>query len=154
MNCSNATTPFLIQFALDLDYYLKQATLGNDEDSDHSMWLFDTLISALDYYAEGELEDAEKQSDLHSAIGYPTYCGGNYKQVMELKNLLARSYRKTEVQRTYDYFHQKNEKSYYSESPLDDRSEDILMTQAPDSWYEWKSIKGVTPVAPTNLIRP
>ena len=139
MTCSNATTPFLIQFALDLDYYLKQRTLRDGINADDSMWLFDTLITALDYYAESELVDAEKQSDLHSAYGWSTYAGGNYKQVMELKNLLCRSYRKSEVQRTYDYFHQKNEKSYHKESPLDDRSEDVLMTQAPDSWYEWKS---------------
>ena len=65
MTCSNATTPFLIQFALDLDYYLKQKTLDEGANADQSMWLFDTLISALEYYAESELVDAEKQSDLH-----------------------------------------------------------------------------------------
>ena len=136
MTCSNGTTRFLIQFALDLDYYFKKQTLDSGSNTDESMWLVDALCTALEFYAESELVDAEKQSDLHSAYGWSTYAGGNYTQVMELKNLLCRSYRKSEVQRTYDYFHQKNEKSYHSESPLDDRSEDVLMTQAPDSWYE------------------
>ena len=136
MTCSNGTTPFLIQFALDLDYYFKKETINDGINADQSMWLVDTLATALEFYAEHELVDAEKQSDLHSAYGWCSYSGGNYKQVKQLKELLCRSYRRNDVQRTYDYFYQKNEDSYCKESPMSDRSEDPLFTEAPDSWYE------------------
>lgn len=136
MTCSNGTTPFLIQFALELDYYLKQKTMENGVNADDSVWLVDTLASALDYYAESELKSATKQSDLNSPCNQFSYSGGNYEQVMELKNLLCRSYHKSNVQRTYDYFHHKSEESYFKESPLDDRSDAVLMTEVPDSWYE------------------
>ena len=136
MTCSNGTTPFLIQFALDLDYYFKRQTLDSGSNADESMWLVDTLCTALEFYAESELVDKENQGELSSARGAWSYPGGNYEQVKQLKDLLYRSYRKNDIQRTYDYFHQKNEDSYHTESPMDDRSEDVLFTEAPDSWYE------------------
>ena len=75
---------------------------------------------------------------MYSANTGESYFGGNYQQVKELKKLIYRSYRKNDCQRVYDYFHQKNEKSYYTMSPMDDRSEEVLFTEAPDSWYDFK----------------
>ena len=69
MTCSNGTTSFLIQFALDLDYYFKKQALDSGSNADESMWMVDTLCRALEFYVESELVDKENQGELSSAHG-------------------------------------------------------------------------------------
>ena len=136
MSHSNGTTPFLIQFALDLNYFLSDRNLEDGFDADESMWLMDTLISALDHYAEDVLCDATKQDDLKSPYWHG-YAGATYDQAKELKDLIIRSYQKYANQSSYDYF-----KVAYTgipshvKTPMDDRSDAVVMTPAPDSWFE------------------
>ena len=137
MSHSNGTTPFLIQFALDLNYFLSDRNLEDGFDADESMWLMDTLITALDHFAEDALHGVTKQDALKSPYFTLGYAGATYDQAKELKDLIIRSYQKYATQSSYDYF-----KVAYTgipphvKTPMDDRSDAVVMTPAPDSWFD------------------
>ena len=124
-----------MQLALELDYYLHNENLHSGYDADSAMWLMDTLVTSLDFFAEAHLVECKKASDCHSPY-WSGYCGGNSEQVHELKDLIIRAYKKNEDQRFYDHVYAKGENTQVCRKPMDDRSNAVLMTSAPDSWYE------------------